>query len=288
MIRLSVITDEVSQDLDVAIDFAKRHGLEGVELRSVWDGSIFDATDADVRRMHGKLQDANLAVCCLGLPFFKCDLEDTSARSAHIDKLKRTLEHANLLGASCVRGFAFWEKPDAPVPYGRIVDAFAPVLPLLRDAGVRMALESDPSVNTATATRLAQLLSALDSPWMRAVWDGGNLLFRPDGESPALGYALVRPWLAHVHVKDAVHIPEGAQAVCVGTGHSDVPGQLAWLAADGYDGWISLETHYRLNRAIGEALLRVPMGSAFSMDGLEASEESMIQLIHLMKEAGIR
>lgn len=287
MIRFSVITDEVSQDLGDAIAFAKTFGLDGVELRSVWDTSIFDASHSDVLRMRSMLDTAGLSVCCLSLPFFKCDLEDAATRAEHLKKLETALEHAKMLGASFVRGFSFWEKAEGPTPYDRIAEAFAPALPLLQQAGVRMVLEFDPSVYAGTATKLAKLLTALNSPWVRAVWDGGNLMFRPDGETTALGYALLRPWMVHVHIKDAIREGQGAKAVRIGDGDSDVKGQLQWLAADQYDGWISLETHYRLNRTLDESQLRTPAGQAFSVDGLAASEESMERLIMIAKEAGI-
>ena len=288
MIRFSVITDEVSQDLGAAIAFAKTYGLDGVEMRSVWDASIFDAKRSDVLRMRDMLEAEGLTACCLSLPFFKCDLDDAAARAEHLQKLETALEHARILGASYVRGFSFWDKGETPTPYDRIAEAFAPAVPLLEQAGVRMVLEFDPSVYAGTATKLAQLLTALDSPWLRAVWDGGNLLFRPDGETSAMGYALLKPWIVHVHMKDAVREGQDAKAVRIGDGQSDVKGQLQWLAADGYDGWISLETHYRLNRTIDEAQLRTPAGHAFSMDGLAASEESMERLMTYAKEVGIR
>lgn len=37
MFRLAVITDEISQDLETVISFAHTWGLQGVELRSVWE-----------------------------------------------------------------------------------------------------------------------------------------------------------------------------------------------------------------------------------------------------------
>ena len=44
MIKLGVITDEVSQDLEEAIQFAQRFQLDGLEIRSVWDRGPFEQT----------------------------------------------------------------------------------------------------------------------------------------------------------------------------------------------------------------------------------------------------
>ena len=63
--RLGVITDEVSQDFEVALDFAKTYGLDCVELRSAYEKGPFDYTEEDI--LAGVLQspDSYLArVAC--------------------------------------------------------------------------------------------------------------------------------------------------------------------------------------------------------------------------------
>lgn len=283
MLKLSIITDEVSQDLDTAIAFAKRFGLAGVELRSVWERGPFAYTPEDVRAIQARVQDAGLTVCALSLPFYKCALDDAATRTEHLQHLRRALEHAQTLGASCLRGFSFWKEADE-MPLARIADAYAPVIRLLDGTGVTLALEPDPSVYAGTATTLAALLAQIQSPCVQALWDGGNLLFHPAGESPLDGYALLRRHIAHVHWKDAIHTKDGAQAVRIGDGQADVRAQLQALRHDGYTGWASLETHYRLTHTLSDALMRLPSGGAFSEGGLPASTESMERLQAIIRE----
>ena len=77
-----------------------------------------------------------------------------------------------------------------------------------------------------------------------AAWDPANALC--SGESPYPGgYALLpKDRIAHVHVKDC-HM-DGHKPVWgpVGTRQVDWKGQIAALHADGYKGWLSLETHW--------------------------------------------
>ena len=47
MFKLGIITDELSQDLDEALAFSKRMGLECFELRSAWDRAPFTFTHED-------------------------------------------------------------------------------------------------------------------------------------------------------------------------------------------------------------------------------------------------
>ena len=177
MIKLGVITDEVSQSLSEVVAFARQYGLSAVELRSVEGLGPFQWDDSLVARMAQVFREEGLAVCCLSLPFFKCALADTAVRAAHIETLARSLAHAGALGCGLVRGFCFWREARLSLPLCQIVEAYAPVLPLLRDAGITLVLESDPAVYGHTARDLAAILQAIDSPHVRALWDGGNLLF---------------------------------------------------------------------------------------------------------------
>jgi len=64
----------------------------------------------------------------------------------------------------------------------------------------------------------------------------------------------------------------------------DYPGLIKALHRDGYTGWMSLETHYRVGAAISEELMTRPGGAAFSEGGLGATAESAIALRKLMEE----
>ncbi len=282
--KLSIITDEISQQLDDVIAFCRHFGLPGVELRSVEGLGVFDWTPQLVNRLQAGLSAAGLQVCCLSLPFYKCAYQDATARQTHLDGLKRSLEIARTLGAGIVRGFCFWRNADQQLAPEALQAAFFDVVPLLRDYGVTMALESDPSVNGHTAAALAGYVRSIDSPQVRALWDGGNLLFTPDGEDPIRGYALLKPLICHVHIKDARLVDGQPEAVLVGSGRARIAEQLRLLAQDHYDGWISLETHYRLHAKLDEATLRLPGGGQFSAGAAEASAESMQALQTLLQQ----
>lgn len=78
----------------------------------------------------------------------------------------------------------------------------------------------------------------------------------------------VRPWLRHVHVKDVTYDEKGEPVcVCPGRGLVAWPALLACLQKDGYDGWLSLEPHYRVNRRLTKKQMQFPSGSAFSAGG---------------------
>lgn len=95
--------------------------------------------------MDARLKSEGLAVCGIGAPFYKCDLEDAATRKAHLEGLKRCCEFAHRLGAPMIRGFSFWKGPHS---VQEIAQAFVPVYEILKCEDMQLVLEPDPGVNT--------------------------------------------------------------------------------------------------------------------------------------------
>lgn len=285
--KLSLITDEVTQRFDEAVRFAQEHGLAGLELRSVEDLPIDAVPHDTLRGWRRRLDAEGLAVCGLAGSFYKCAPEP-DAIEAELEKLARLCDAADLLGCTNLRGFAFFAPPEGPLPAEALAPYFERPVRLLERRGKTLLLEADPSVNTSNHAALARLVQAIGSPRVRAIFDPGNCLYDPLGETPYPdGYEAIRPWLAHVHIKDAVRGTPDSWCVKVGTGQVGYPALLRRLAADGYDGWLSMETHYRLDAQLTEEQLRRPGGADFSAGGAAATAESVAALRDILKQEGL-
>ena len=281
--KLSMITDEVTQDLEEAIRFAKLHGLSGLELRSVEDTPVDRVPPETLRAWRKRLDAEGLAVCALSGSFFKCAPD--ADEEAELAKLERLCRAAEILGCGFIRGFAFFAPAEGPLPAKALAPRFARPVELLARHGKTLLLEADPSVNTTNHAALARLLEAIGSGHVRAVFDPGNCLYDPLGETPFPdAYEAIRPWMAHVHIKDAVRGESGTRCVKVGTGQVRYEALLRRLADDGYNGWLSMETHYRLDARLTEEQLRLPGGAAFSAGGAAATAESLEALRRLLPE----
>jgi sugar phosphate isomerase/epimerase len=88
-----------------------------------------------------------------------------------------------------------------------------------------------------------------------------------------------------VHVKDAKRDPKTDEphVVCVGEGVVDWRGQLRTLLSKDYQGYVSLETHWR-PQALTEEQMNQPGGEAFSESGEYASDLCMQNLVQLLAE----
>jgi sugar phosphate isomerase/epimerase len=103
-----------------------------------------------------------------------------------------------------------------------------------------LAHENEKEIYGDSPTRCADLLSAVDSPALRATFDAANFVqcgFRPHADA----YALLRPYLVYLQVKDARAAT--GEVVPAGEGDGQVRETLAALAADGFAGFVSLEPH---------------------------------------------
>lgn len=287
MFKKGVITDEISQEFQVAVDMAREFGLDAVEIRSVWEKGPHELEKEDVERIKKVLKGTGLVVCGIGAPFFKCDIDNEEEYRAHLRILKRCIELAKELETGIIRGFTFWKKGSFEENLDRIVSKFEEPVRLVESAGIRLAIEFDPSVFATNARQVAMVLDRINSPSVKGLWDPGNDVYDPEGEVPFPdGYNYIKDRMVHMHLKDARKDPATGkiEGVPVGEGDVDYVGQFKALIADGYEGYVSLETHYRKKAKISEELLALPKGSAFSYGGDVATRECLEKWGALMEK----
>ncbi len=276
MFRRAVITDEISQDLDVAVEMASAFGLDGIEVRTAWDVRIDRMTPDQLRRVRDTATGRGLVVASLASPVFKCNLDDPAEVAEHLDILRRCIEAAHALDTRLVRAFTFWRADDPGARVGEIADHFAVAIRVLEGTGLTLVIENEHTCNVATSHEIASFLDRLGNSSVRALWDPCNAYWSGEADAVGAGYARVRGHVAHVHVKDALPSPDGGHAATVlGEGAVGIPAQLETLRRDGFDGFVSLETHYRVHGALDDELVKRPGGSAFSAGGEEGTRRCL-------------
>jgi sugar phosphate isomerase/epimerase len=266
MYRRSVITDEISQDLDVVLEVSRAFSLDGLEIRSIWDTRVDLLDPATVRDLRSAVDANRLAVVAVAPPFYKCDVDNPAERLEQLEILRRAIDVAQQLGTSLVRTFTFWRKYPLAEAWERLLDAYVEPLKIADSSGVTLAIENEYACHVGTGVELGRFVAALAHPRAAALWDPCNAFFDGAGEPPFPdGYNAVRGKIAHVHLKDATRSAGGSEPVltALGEGEVDIAGQIAALVRDGYDGYISLETHWRPTR-LDPAIARLPGGQAFS------------------------
>jgi sugar phosphate isomerase/epimerase len=257
--KLGIITDEITQDFEVALDRMVEWDLPHAEIRGAWNKNVSDLSPEELRRAKRELDARGLKVCGIATPFYKCELTGGTASETgrmHLaqdraldeqqEVLQRCIEAAHLLETPFIRVFAFWRRgATTPEIADRIRDLFHAPLATAREAGVTLLLENEHDCYMSTGPEMAEFIASLADEGLRAVWDPGNAYCAGEEHPYPDGYEALKPYIAHVHLKDPVRTPEGGYRwVPLGQGEVDYVGHLNALNRDGYSGVLSIETHY--------------------------------------------
>jgi sugar phosphate isomerase/epimerase len=257
--RVAAITDEFSPDLDTAVQAMAGIGMTGAELRTIGGSNIVDLSDQELDRAIETVHGRGLEIVSIASPLLKCVLpgapavdqrfqQDSFAAHHTFDDqprlAARSFEIAARTGARIIRVFSYWRTVRPEECFQPIVEALRGLADQAAQHGVTIGIENEHACNIATGEETGRLLAALKHPNLKVVWDPANALV--SGEEPFPGGYRHVPVdrIAHVHAKDC-RVETDKPAWCpLGEGSLDWNGQMAALARDGYQGWISLETHW--------------------------------------------
>jgi L-ribulose-5-phosphate 3-epimerase len=260
--RLSVITDELTQDFDRACSIAaKDFGFKWVEVRELWNKNSMALNANEIAEARRILDRHDLRVTDVASPLFKVNWKgaplskyspkgDQFNASYTFDQqgevLERSIALAKSFGTERIRCFDFWRLDDQ-APYRQAMNAkLSEAADAVGRQGLLLVLENEPSCNTATGAEAAKVLAAVTSRHFMLNWDPGNAAAA--GEIPyPNGYALLpKHRIGHCHCKNAIRKPDGSYDWApVQKGIVDWVGQFAALKKDGYHYAVSLETHWR-------------------------------------------
>jgi L-ribulose-5-phosphate 3-epimerase len=255
--RLGVLTDEVSPNLQEALDWAVQNRLSHVEIRTVDGSNVMNLPDGALLEISKETTRRGLFISAIASPVFKCALDPTrpvqtgdtfgqqeDSVEEHYRKLDRALEIAGMLGTKRIRIFSFWREKD-PKPYeADILTHLKAAAAKAEAAGITLLLENEPSCNGGYAAEVGRLARLTASAYLKVLWDPGNEVYGGKSAFPD-GYAAVKDVLGHVHLKDAL-LDSSGKPRCVPIGSGAVPyaAHIEALERDGYSGLYTIETHY--------------------------------------------
>jgi sugar phosphate isomerase/epimerase len=273
--RLSVITDELTQDFDRACNIvAKDFGFKWIEVRELWNKNSMALNANEIAEARRIIDRHDLRVTDIASPLFKVDwkgapLSKYSPKGDQFNAnytfdqqgevLERSIALAKAFSTERIRCFDFWRLDDQ-APYREAMNAkLSEAADAVGKQGLLIVLENEPSCNTATGAEAAKVLAAITSPHFMLNWDPGNAAAA--GEIPyPNGYALLpKHRIGHCHCKNAIRKPDGSYDWApVQKGIVDWVGQFEALKKDGYHYAVSLETHWR-GAGTPEASSRISM-----------------------------
>jgi len=264
--KLGVITDGISRDLDHALSVMDEFDLDYAELQFINDKEVGDMDRAERASALELIKRHEKKVSCIsrhlfaGMPMATSKPGD-ELHTKHMDALKRCIDMAHEFDCPLVRimtgkkemilwglnGAEKWNVAhgawDAQLPL------IAPAVELAKQEGITLVVETGNGtmVNSCyTGRKLIDDLNAKDT--LKVLWDPANNCWCGETAYPD-GYEELRGgYLGHIHIKDVIaDAPRATLEVRPMLG-----GQLAdqfqpmadALRADAYDGTISFESVY--------------------------------------------
>ena len=279
--KLGIITDEITEDFEQALDFISSYDLGYCELRGMWRKNIMNMSQPELDRAKALVEKHHLKVTDIGSPIFKYNLPQMPARKEKRDTfradfteqdsdklLHQSFKLARLFGTNKVRIFSYWRVAEPEKAYPHVRDRLAKAAKLAGENDIILILENEHECNIGTGEELGKLLRDVNSPNLRGNWDPGNAAMLKEIPYPN-GYNHVKGLFPHMHIKDVKKTANGKlRWAPVGGGFIDWKGQFEALRRDNYKGDMALETHYRR-----------PDGNK-----VESTRESLMGLFKVIKE----
>lgn len=242
MWTLTGFADEIGPDLNLQLETLASESIRHLELRSVWGKNVLKLSDEELAAVRAELDRRSVRVSSIGSPIGKIKITDEFA--PHLADFDRALHAAALLRAPYIRLFSFFiPQGEDPAQYrDEVLERMGQLVRRAEGRGVTLLHENEKHIYGDIPSRCHDLLTAVNSPLLRAAWDPANFVqcgARPHTE----GYEALRPYIAYVHVKDAL-LATG-QVVPAGQGDGEVRQTLSALRASGFDGFFSMEPHLK-------------------------------------------
>jgi sugar phosphate isomerase/epimerase len=240
MWTLSGFADEIDPDLQTQCDVLIELGIKFVEFRSAWDINVLDLNNDQVDEVARIMAANNLSVSSIGSPIGKINIEDDF--DAHVVRMVRALTVAEKLNAPYIRVFSFFLRPDQPQAEHRdeVIRRMRVLAEMAQTAGVVLLHENEKEIFGDIPERVLDIVESVNLPSLKLAWDAANYV--QVGVSPFTeAYPVLRPHTVYIQIKDAVMAT--GEVVPAGEGDGQLRATVKALAADGFDGFFSMEPH---------------------------------------------
>lgn len=233
--------DEIAPDLATQLEVLADAGISRLDLRSVGGTNVLELSDTEVGEMAEEIAAAGVSVAAIGSPVGKVGID--AAFSAELAKFRRALEVAGVVDAEFIRVFSYYlPDDDSPDAWrAEVLRRMRRLTELAADADVTLLVENEQGLYGSTPARCRELLTEVDSPHFRAVFDPANFVEIGVSPYPEALLQLVE-FVDYLHVKD-VEAGGDRSIVLPGRGDAKLPEILRTLARRGFTGGLALEPH---------------------------------------------
>jgi len=248
MWTLSGFSDEISPDFGAQCALVAKLELQYLEFRSAWDTNVLDLDTDQLNEAQRILGAHRLKVSSIGSPIGKIFIDEDF--EPHLARMQHAADVARFFEAPFIRIFSFFMRDGSNPDDHRdeVLRRMSALASVAEDAGVVLLHENEKDIYGDIPRRCLDIVESVGSEHLKVAWDAANFVqvgVRPYTEA----YAMLRPHLAYVQIKDA-RLDTG-EVVTSGEGDGELVETIRALRADGFDGFFSLEPHLGQAHALG-------------------------------------
>lgn len=229
--KLSIISDQVSQNLEEALKIIVKEGYEYVELHNVFGHSIETCTKEEVEIIKHLLNRYHVKVSNIASTlFFLCPLYQGDEVSLfnpgfysiqgdleyHLKVLENACWIANELDCPKIRIFPFRWPDNQKGPYGtkldfeKIIENIKKALDISKKHHVTLMLENCPYSHLPKGKMTLQVVQEINDPYLKLLWDPANSYraIRENVPREYMDWSLeeellhLYPYIGHIHLKN--------------------------------------------------------------------------------------
>ncbi|HYF92266.1 MAG TPA: TIM barrel protein [Symbiobacteriaceae bacterium] len=240
--KLAVISDQISRDVDTACEQITSWGGHHVELRVVGEGPIgSNLSPSFLTGLVGTLEHWDVAVSGIAPQAFKVAMDDPAMRYHRRILLPASLHLALLLKCPVVHIGAPLRPAGAKDPCpDAVLEVLAEAAELAGNLGVVLGLENEPGSWAETSSHLAAITRAVGHHALQISWDPAVSLMAGDAPFPS-GLMTVKNRLVSVRLRDVGRSASGYHGVLPGDGMCGLDFLVTSLVGEGFAGSLALD-----------------------------------------------
>jgi sugar phosphate isomerase/epimerase len=262
--KLGVITDGISRDLEHAFKVMKEFDLEYAELQFLWDKEVGDLDAGQRKKALELVKEYDLKVSSISRHVFggiyMWQQPGDEVHTKHMDGLQRCIDMAHEFDCPTVRimsgkkemilwghhGAEDWNV--ARGAWDNLLKIVEPSIRLAEKEDVQLIVETGNGNMINSAWTARKLIDDLGTDRLKVLWDPANACFCHEPMWPDGYEALKGGYLGHVHIKDVqVDTPKATleiREMCKGQLADQFQPAADAMKADDFNGVISYESVY--------------------------------------------
>jgi len=264
-------------DFEKAVHEIKKIGFEFIEIHSLWDKTVENLTDNEVKRVKKIIKKYDIKISCLSTTLFlMCplyknvdDLEKFSTEflvyegdyNKHLNGLRKCIEFSKIFDTKYLRIFPFRKEKDVNKPYETIINDISEKLntpvKIAKGANKTLVVENCPHTYLPRGLMTYKMVKKVGENSLRLLWDVGNSfkalrLCLPDRYSANVfaEYEKIKDKIDYCHFKDYKKEAEVYTHSIYGEGSIDFIKLIKMLRNSNYNKFISLEPEVSYDDAL--------------------------------------